>query len=353
MVSLTEIISQFNEYEPDAIGVVIGSTGLNWLDIDERGQSRKLASSLRQCPAYRTSRGEQRILRLDKPIARTIDLRSGGFIGELRGGANFSIIPPSIHREKCVLYKWIRPLPESDLEIPMFRPSQLFTPANSELVRLLIDRVGARRVAKLTRPPSSTPRVISNCVCTRTDWIALTMAKAVGERRSKLPLLAHLMVSEKRDWSVDEVDEVANAWWTEAVRLGVTRDRDGIDSRLALRWLVEHYDPSLSNLLTRVVAIANALDECDEVTQGLRMHASREAMARLAKLCRALSIASNGEPFFLSCRDAARLVGCEHWLANKLLHRLVECGWLRHLDQGTPGVAKGGKAATFQWIPAV
>ncbi|MHC1764936.1 MAG: hypothetical protein AB9869_11650 [Verrucomicrobiia bacterium] len=66
---------------------------------------------------------------------------------------------------------------------------------------------------------------------------------------------------------------------------------------------------------------------------------SSAKLKRLTHLCHELQKLTGDEPFFLSCRDAARVAGCKHGQAAEFLNALVRDKILILVSPGIPGRA--------------
>ena len=60
----------------------------------------------------------------------------------------------------------------------------------------------------------------------------------------------------------------------------------------------------------------------------------QEGIRLLASLCRELQRGAGGEPFYLDCRTAGRLVGVDHVTANRWLFLLCSDGLLVVVEPG-------------------
>jgi hypothetical protein len=72
-------------------------------------------------------------------------------------------------------------------------------------------------------------------------------------------------------------------------------------------------------------------------------------MRTLVALCAELQRAAGDEAFYLSCRAAARLLGIDFRLANRMTLRLERDRVLVCTQRGTKAT---GKASRFRYVPA-
>ena len=72
-----------------------------------------------------------------------------------------------------------------------------------------------------------------------------------------------------------------------------------------------------------------------------------DTMRALVCLCRVLQLAAGNEPFYLSCRSAARVLGIDFRLANRMTLRLERDGVLVCTQRGSQGT---GRATRFRYV---
>jgi hypothetical protein len=72
-----------------------------------------------------------------------------------------------------------------------------------------------------------------------------------------------------------------------------------------------------------------------------------EPIRRLVALCKQLHLEANYEPFFLSCRTAAELLGVSHVQANRWLFLLDHDGVIEQVNKGDRGRRK---AAEYRYL---
>ena len=351
---LDNVIGVMNDYEPDAIAILAGSTDCVWLDVDDRRDITKLDKRL-SLPTYSTRRGEHRIFRPTVAINKSIDLRKGGMTGEIRAGDNLSIVPPSKSRHSSrIVYRWINPLPIDLADIPTIVPRRLFPSRESYLRNHLNSNLVRCRTTKPQRGLNSCKVEVEHSYVfggERQVDVLSHLPNKPGNRLKMLPGLMTEMMNFKGNWSDAEIEDIGNRWYWAAKDRRVTKAKNAKSTISALLHLRDTFDRTLSRVILQAECVyLSSLEELDISTLRIRQASFRVAVGRVAKLCRALDHVLKGQPFFLGLRDAGRITGIKNGAARRALGRLCEEGWIQCLDPGTPGKATGGDAATFRWL---
>lgn len=140
----------------------------------------------------------------------------------------------------------------------------------------------------------------------------------------------------------DELPAAFNLWWNLA-QPDMPQDTDR-DECLFL--FMDAYDKAKTPLGSNVIENALArVDASDTPPEASRYGSPK--IKRLVHLCRELQIIAGESPFFLSVRDAARVIGCKRPESSAaFLNGLVRDGVLTLVSKGKAG---GRKASRFKF----
>jgi hypothetical protein len=336
------------------LGLFLPDSRLTWLDFDDdelyRHWTKKVSSIVLGLPSVKTARGMHVIGRLEDKVTKVHCLREFGFKGEIRGGNNIVTVPPSKHPRCDHFYSWVNHLPKEDSELPLVSLTDL----------LPFDGIGF----KLTRAINHPKQVPSQCHAKRcvvafpivweiddSDMVDRIvedcLPSGLGTRRACLRSVMWRLKRLKEVWSKQELKDVAKKY---VARAGSrTRDKSGKETLSCLQWLHDNFDAT-SGLLEKAVG-ALPTTELVQVPNVGKYKSSKLRVARLATLCSLMHSLSEDPVWFLSCRDAARIIELkDHSQANDYLKSLERIGLIECVDQGTPGKAVGGLAASFVWL---
>jgi hypothetical protein len=338
------------------LAVVLGevSGGLMCRDFDcmqayssWTGVHPELAARL---PTARTHRGRHVYGRGDVAAVRAESPSGGGIItyndGELRAGGCYCLVPPSRHPSGSQ-YEWEVPLTDEVPQIDVRTAGFLETdPCNREHRDDRDDRDDRvdrdhRGVQKSTEAIHCS--VLSVLSVAGTENLAAAIEHAIAESLPTGPGVRHR-----------QVFELARA----LKAIPMLQDAPGAD----LRPLVEQWHRLAKPVITTQPFEETWIDflkawprvkfpKGAEPMAGIFARATENipqmadqyeqlGMRRLITLCRELQRESGGNPFFLSCRTAGRLLDVDHSTANRWLFLVEAEGVLRVTARGGPETQK-------------
>jgi hypothetical protein len=136
-----------------------------------------------------------------------------------------------------------------------------------------------------------------------------------------------------------------NIWWSIA-RSKIPQDAEHEEY---LFLFLDAYNRVRAPLGANVLEMAARRMKCGARPPEANRYSSAK-IVMLVHLCRELQLLACDSPFFLSTRDAGRLIGCPHAIAAALLNGLVRDGIL---DPVTKGSAQNRRASRFRFNFAV
>ena len=259
------------------------------------------------------------------------------------------MVPPSKHRSSERSYVWVKPLPLNDSDLPLVSLEDLlpFESIGSRLARFLARVETTTQKCQATTTRTAKPNVYVFHEAETIDAIIRDCAPtSIGTRRQCLLELIRRLKKIKPDWSKSEFHEISQKYVANAK--GRTRDHSGKETFNSLVWLYDNFE-SGSGLL-EFAESALLTSELVQVPKIFRQNRSQLKACKLATLCRIMHNLSENAVWFLSCRDAARIIGTKspkH--ASSYLHALSQVGLIECIDRGTPGKVDG-LAASFIWL---
>lgn len=338
----------------DNIGVLLGdaSGGLVCRDFDDELSFEtwtKLQPELAaRLPRVRTRRGFHVFCRSINPV-KTVAFGDG----ELRSTGAYVVLPPSIHQQSGLPYRWLTEpatMPEvvdvdaADLRRDLGRVTEWNRVHTTDSVNSVHSVDSVHSVSVTTSMTVSQWEQIL-------DVIDQTLPDEVGNRdRCTFPFARRVVfiLDGRPD---DELGwKIFNAWYSEGRKRGVIGTADPIEG-------FESFMRSCSS-----VRIPDSGD--DPVTQAfersLEMPLPSWARAveqdygevpsvKLARLVVAMDEMAEGGVWFLSCHTAGKLVGISNSSANKILRGFERKGILEVVQRGVPG-PPGSRANRFQLL---
>ena len=170
------------------------------------------------------------------------------------------------------------------------------------------------------------------------DFPEKTAPKTVGQRNKALFELARYLKGINPNFTRQQLLELVSKWHAKHLAVIGTKDL-GItwaDFQNAWDSVKIPYGSTLKERLSVLPEVPKSVDVGQYGPKG----------PHLFSICMALQRSSNGSEFFLSCREAAKLIGCDHTGAATLLRRFVKEGWLTLETESTPQ-----KASRYKLCP--
>jgi hypothetical protein len=272
--------------------------------------------------------------------------------GEIRAGT-FVVLPPSKHPDGGV-YAWLIPpvdkVPEVDVTAAGF--TRRWFPAATEAPERQNGRDNRAPVTETTKTSSvvsvtGADSVTADPAPAALDAVQGTLPQRGGERNLKLFGLARRLraLPELAGADLRTLRPVVRLWHSRALAVIRTKAFDDTWADFVRAWEAVRFadgDDPLVPALERArtgpePAAARAYD-----TPAVRL---------LVALCRELQRAAGPQPFFLSCRSAARILALPgdvaHVTANRYLRMLVADGVLELVQPGGP---ESMKAHRFRYL---
>ena len=245
--------------------------------------------------------------------------------GELRGDSlHYVLLPPSVHPDGSI-YIWLYPLPEDGTPLP-FLPSSLITQTQTE------------ESPKQTSNPLHVSHTHNACVPpAAVEAIEATLPDGPGQRNRKVfDLARRLKGIAGLDTSPAMLKAIITEWHRRALPVITTKDFAETWSDFQTAWLAVK-TPHGTTVQAAYQAARRAPLQLDD----------NEDLGILAALCRNLSAAVGGKPFYLSCRMVEKLFGVSRMTAWRSLKALQFYGKIECVKKGT---LKNHQATTWRFI---
>jgi hypothetical protein len=268
--------------------------------------------------------------------------------GELRAAGMYVAAPPSIHPTGLV-YEWLVPVgpggvphvdvPASGLDGSFLQeslPRATESAESAETPRYCIEGSDPHSALPLCCAGDELEAAIQHA-------IHATLPTAYGQRHRRLFSFArHLKaLPALKDRPVRELKPLVRRWYDAARPLIHTQDFDVNWGEFAAGWpriRHAHGDSPLYEAMRR--ADASDPPPCAAAYEKL-------ALRRLVGLCRELQRSAGDNPFFISGRKAAEMVGVDPGTASRWLHAVVADGVLIVAEPARPG---GTRATRYRYI---
>lgn len=310
-----------------SIAIVCGqvSGGLLVRDFDKPGsyeawrrQNRNLA---RQLPTVQTARGAHVYFRVEPGHASSRKLSDG----ELRGNGNIVIAPPSKHARTGLPYRWI-----VDPTIPPI--------VDLEEVGITKMSVGCNTGhVVLHRAPL--PTILATSV---DEAIVSTLPSGPGERNRRLFDFARQLRRLFPDGRAADHDPHLREWFSRALAVVTTKDFETTRREFSHAWEQ-----------LRANGIDGGLEKAWQAAQTAPLppeayQFQNPGVQMLVALCYQLQRQHRGgRPFYLGCREAARLLGIAgkspHVTAHRWLWLLIHSGVLEKVSTGSQASGKANE----------
>ncbi len=307
------------------IAVVLGkvSEGLTCRDFDTMGEYEKWAAEYpdlaQLLPTVKTGKGRHVYFQADiegiKHIAN----------GELRGKGGYCLLPPSIHPEGAN-YEWL-------------------IPPNEQNLIYLDDIEKAGFILNVTEHTEHTEQTEAMVECVVVERaIRATLPQKFGTRNRKIFDFAKFLRTKYPNADSKIFRNAVRTWYNLALPNIRTKD-------FAETWLdflnawdnIKYFEG-----VNPMVIYEQAIKLEPPPTVALNYH-DNPKIQNLAVLCREMQKACDNNPFFLSARTAAGLLGISAMQANRYLRLLVKEDILKIIEKG--GTAeKPRKATRFRYI---
>lgn len=316
------------------LAVVVGevSGGLTIIDFDSmelyerwKKDHSKLAETL---PTVRTSRGTHVYCRskLDKSISyNNIDILAT---------RKYALLPPSILPDKKTVYEWIIPpngeLPELDslawgLDKFTEETEEIEDIEEIEAIYTHIDKVKHIQDLQIKGLNTNILEQINKAIID-------TLPKKEGERNKKIFDFCRWLkgIPELAELPAKELKPIVKQWHKEALPVIGTKPFTKTWADFAYGWTRVKYPKGDDTLKKAVTKALNAKDSLPESKE----YDSPEVQL-LVRVCYELQQLTAPEPFWLSCRSAAGILGVSPTWANKLLQMLVVDEVLKIIEKNT------------------
>lgn len=340
---------------PDGVAVIFGaiSGGLAARDWDDpegyfrwAAENPNLAQAL---PTYRTSRGFQTLFRRHPED----ELRNGKITssiekGELRVERVYSVLPPSRHPDG-VAYRWITPEPMRPDDVPVVRIDEagLWSKRLRSSTKQKSERRGTNTPRESSNSTPTHPRrkdhcgtlTVTHCRESEEDRVGKLIRDAIlrsaptGVGQRHYCILGLVMRLRAIDGvSLDNpvfATRVFDAWWELAAPVVRTQKTEVSYRELMAAWEDVPHGIWEGETGTAVAErLSMRLPECP--IYGYR---DDEPTRRLMAVCEVLQSLAGDRPFYLGCRDAARICGFKnHRTAGRRLNDLEKAGVLECED---------------------
>jgi hypothetical protein len=189
---------------------------------------------------------------------------------------------------------------------------------------------------KLTEDTDSNSSVSSvSSVSTVMDFPASAIPYAIGQRHRTLFELARWVKGVEPNASIARQMKIVKCWHSQFLHIIGTKEFEAswTDFRYSLPRVKQPYGATLQSCLSN-------LPSSPDIPE---LHLYGEKAVHLMRICMALQIHHSPEPFYLSCRTAGDLLGCNHTDAAKLFQIFVTEGWLIEVRRGA-----GSKATRYK-----
>jgi hypothetical protein len=339
----------------DGLAVILGSVSgeLACRDFDELAGYERWVKSHKQLaatlPTVATHRGRHVYFRGPERFVKLGDGEYRGTVGQ------YCVLPPS-HHPAGTVYRWLIPLPESELphvdpfESGLCNREDRENTDNTENTADRVDRENrdntayrALLVSSLSSLSSlsSAPSLLQDIE----SAIAATLTKTEGQRhRCIFSLARHLKaIPSLYGAKVGELRPIVREWHQRALPVIATKPFVDTWADFLPAWKRVKIPAGASPV---DIAFKRAMERAPppSVTE---LYGQDEPIVMLAKLCLELQRIMGDAEFFLDCRTAGRLIGVDHTTAWRYLDVLCADGILL---AGPKGSKATGKASRFRFI---
>lgn len=344
--STSEIERAFDVRGELNIGVLLGpKSGLIDIEADGAEQERAFADLFDGCeipvtPVFKSLRGKHRLFRWDDAL-RTIGKGVVSFRGlEIRIGADGkgaqSLLPPSLNTDGTAR-QWLVPLDDCK---PAPLPSvvlQRIIEAN----RGKVDIDGAANTAyglSTTVSPKSSTSI--------EEAIRSTLPAGLGKRNRAIFDFARKLKSipEFSQLSLKELRPLVRRWHEAALPFIGTKPFETTWLEFGRAWKAVRHPEGHGPIDT---VFADAIKSAARFPPAAAREYEQSGVKLLVALCRQLQRIAGSEPFFLSCREAGRLLGVSHTEAWDWLSLLVMDQVLSVVEAGSHSTRR---ASTFRYL---
>ena len=390
-------IEDWFQDESRGIGVIFGACSGNLVcrdfdDIDVYHQwTEKHPELARKLPTVDTARGRH-VYATASP-EHTADLRAlimkpdatGPIIvagGELRIGACYTVLPPSIHNTGHE-YRWLislpdKPLPEldlisSDFFMPVQKPKPTSkqssgippscppkgrrdfptttalgeNPCNREHRDYREEQSLQTNTEAMSSDSGSKQKQENTKITRRAEAIELAIADSIpegpGKRHRQVFELARGLkaIPELSDANPQELKKYVRQWHKRSFERINTKPFEETWIDFLKGWPKVRF-PKGEEPMVEMFQRASCAELPEVATEY-----DQQALKLLVALCRELQRSAGERQFFLSCRTAGRLLGVDHTTANRWLFLLTSDGVLKKV---TPGERGKRIAARYRYL---
>lgn len=289
-------------------------------DFDEAGSYERWAAAhpdlAAQLPTVKTGRGYH--VYATCPEARSATLPDG----ELRSDGNYVVLPPSQH-ESGAVYTWIIE-PSAGVPVVALDPK---------------DQIMGRPETETQRHRDPETQMASEslslCLSVSDPAVQRAITRTLpthegGRNRCVFRLARELKaIRALDDAPLQALQPIAREWHRQALPVIGTKPYDETWADFAHAW-PRVRTPAGHGVLESAFARAKALP----LPAGAARYECEHTRALIA-LCAELQRLRGQEPYYLSCRSAARLLGIDHHTASRRLGMLVADGVLIVAEPGT------------------
>ena len=309
-------------------------------------------------PTVRTRRGYHVYLLDADGITESIDLRSFGIDGELKGDRTYIVAPGSVvafdRAGKPIVefkYRWLNDPPDLIPTVSLAGTGLLPDQAIHELKERQNGKWHTGHVGTqgpVGQPgPKGSPRKGGWIKHLQVDVESLVCGHSIdgpGKRRNALKSLAMEILAiggaDNRPPLADRLT-IFDAWWSRFGRFATTKDPD---------YSFEEFDRMIDELRGGgfQFEVTTMLEEVEIPSWAAGSTETREAIGKLIIACDQIS---EGKPFFLSGRGACRMAFGnlnQHSTVARTLSTFVRKGVLKKVSTGEN--RPGGKANTYQLL---
>jgi hypothetical protein len=320
----------------------IVSRGLCIRDFDQRDAYAAGANAYPrlalELPTAQTGRGAHVYFRSRQPIY--VDYGDG----ELRGDGGHNCVAPPLLHPSGVTYQWLTPpVPGRGGNL------LLLDPAASGLRQQWIGRTKSCTGAAKERHTPSSMTVCGTFPLDIEIAIQRSLPTRAGQRNAGLFVFGRLLrsIPDYSNASADAMESFVIRWHERALPVIRTKPYRESWSDFRRGWEVAW---PMTGISAVDVSLAQAVQQEPPAAAAY----SHPHLRLLVGICYYLQRFAGEEPFFLSTRDAARLLGIEGAEPQKTswryLRRLERDGVLRVVERGTPGQIVNGRAASYRFM---
>lgn len=277
------------------------------------------------CPTEKSPRGHHVYVRVPNVEIRTRHIGDG----EIRGEEVYAVCAPSVG-EGGELYEWLIPLDvgipvvdlaESGLALRWDGVERHSKPPRRSNVATTVTECGIKEVPLCN---SSEPLLCNSSVVGTEERVEraihATQPTGVGQRRRCLFRLAQKLKGIPELAAVSTLEDIARRWWRHAYpAIGTKEVEITVADFLAAYDCVRYPDDSdpvgEAAERARLGPVLKCMEKCRS-----------DSMKLLAAVCFELSLAQYPQPFYLSCRDAARVTGRDNPVTGHVMaaHQIRE-----------------------------